>query len=71
VALISQNGNAYEEGLSDGWAPVRAYWEDRSEGNRESLRTFLSPETTLWQYTHGTAEGRAISPDSRLRSANS
>jgi pimeloyl-ACP methyl ester carboxylesterase len=63
VALISQNGNAYDEGLSDGWAPIRTYWEDRSAENRESLRTFLSPETTLWQYTHGTAEGRAICPD--------
>ncbi len=53
TAIISQNGNAYEEGLSDGWTPIRAYWEDPSEANRSALRAFLSPETTLWQYTHG------------------
>src|SRR6201996_4316357 len=53
TALITQNGNAYAEGLSDGWTPIRAYWEDRSAANREALRSFLAPETTLWQYTHG------------------
>ena len=63
AALISQNGNAYEEGLSDGWAPIRAYWEDRSPANREALRTFLAPETTLWQYTHGAPDPELISPD--------
>ena len=46
TAIISQNGNAYEEGLSDGWNPIRAYWEDASEANREALRAFLKPETT-------------------------
>lgn len=63
TAIISQNGNAYEEGLSDGWAPVRAYWEDRSPANREALRNFLAPETTVWQYTHGAADSSAVSPD--------
>ncbi|OIJ85773.1 alpha/beta hydrolase [Streptomyces sp. MUSC 14] len=63
AAIISQNGNAYEEGLSDGWAPIRAYWEDRSDANREALRTFLSPQTTVWQYTHGTADEASVSPD--------
>ncbi|MBB4928523.1 pimeloyl-ACP methyl ester carboxylesterase [Kitasatospora kifunensis] len=63
AAIISQNGNAYEEGLSDGWAPIRAYWEDRCEANREALRAFLAPETTLWQYTHGTADPASVSPD--------
>ncbi|MFI9272268.1 alpha/beta fold hydrolase [Kitasatospora sp. NPDC052896] len=63
AAIISQNGNAYEEGLSDGWAPIRAYWEDRSEANREALRAFLAPETTVWQYTHGTSDPEAVSPD--------
>ena len=63
TAIISQNGNAYEEGLSDGWAPIRAYWQDRSPANREALRTFLAPETTAWQYTHGTADPGTVSPD--------
>ncbi len=55
TAIISQNGNAYVEGLSDGWNPIRAYWQDPS-ANRNALRGFLSPETTLWQYTHGVAD---------------
>jgi pimeloyl-ACP methyl ester carboxylesterase len=63
TAIISQNGNAYEEGLSDGWNPIRAYWEDASPKNRDALRSFLAPETTVWQYTHGVADATAVSPD--------
>lgn len=63
TAIISQNGNAYEEGLSDGWNPIRAYWNDASQANRDALRAFLSPETTKWQYTHGVSDESAISPD--------
>jgi pimeloyl-ACP methyl ester carboxylesterase len=63
TAIISQNGNAYEEGLSEGWNPIRAYWQNPSEANRAALRTFLSPETTIWQYTHGVADGTRVSPD--------
>jgi pimeloyl-ACP methyl ester carboxylesterase len=63
TALISQNGNAYEEGLSDGWNPIRAYWRDSSQANRDALRAFLAPETTRWQYTHGASDAAAVSPD--------
>jgi pimeloyl-ACP methyl ester carboxylesterase len=63
TGIVSQNGNAYEEGLSDGWNPIRAYWEEPSQTNREALRAFLSPETTRWQYTHGVADATAVSPD--------
>ncbi|HEY1794569.1 MAG TPA: alpha/beta hydrolase [Stellaceae bacterium] len=63
TAIISQNGNAYTEGLSDGWKPIRAYWEDPSQANRDALRAFLAPETTIWQYTHGVPDATAISPD--------
>ena len=63
TAIISQNGNAYEEGLSDGWTPIRTYWEEPSKANRDALRAFLSPETTHWQYTHGVADPTAVSPD--------
>jgi pimeloyl-ACP methyl ester carboxylesterase len=63
TAIISQNGNAYEEGLSDGWNPIRAYWRDASQANREALRTFLMPETTVWQYTHGVPDPTTVSPD--------
>jgi pimeloyl-ACP methyl ester carboxylesterase len=62
-AIISQNGNAYEEGLSEGWNPIRAYWQDPSAQNRAALRAFLSPETTVWQYTHGVADTSLVSPD--------
>jgi pimeloyl-ACP methyl ester carboxylesterase len=63
AALISQNGNAYEEGLSEGWNPIRAYWEDASPAKREALRSFLTLETTVWQYTHGVPDPTAVSPD--------
>jgi pimeloyl-ACP methyl ester carboxylesterase len=63
AAIISQNGNAYEEGLSDGWTPFRAYWEDPSQANRNALRAFLTPETTRWQYTHGVSDPTMVSPD--------
>ena len=63
TAIISQNGNAYEEGLSDGWNPIRAYWQDASAANREALRQFLRPETTYWQYTHGVADTSRVAPD--------
>lgn len=63
TAIISQNGNAYEEGLSKGWDPIRAYWEVPSAANREALRAFLKPETTHWQYTHGVPDPTFVSPD--------
>jgi pimeloyl-ACP methyl ester carboxylesterase len=63
TAIISQNGNAYEEGLSDGWSPIRAYWQDASEANRRALREFLAPKTTYWQYTHGVSDISRVSPD--------
>ena len=63
TAIISQNGNAYEEGLGEGWNPIRAYWQDASEANRAALRAFLKPETTVWQYTHGVPDTSLVSPD--------
>jgi pimeloyl-ACP methyl ester carboxylesterase len=63
TGIISQNGNAYVEGLSDGWNPIRAYWEEASAANREALRGFLTPQTTQWQYTHGVLDPSHVSPD--------
>jgi pimeloyl-ACP methyl ester carboxylesterase len=63
TAIISQNGNAYEEGLSEGWNPIQAYWKDPSEKNRAALRAFLTPEATRWQYTHGVTDEATVSPD--------
>jgi pimeloyl-ACP methyl ester carboxylesterase len=63
TALVTQNGNAYLEGLSEGWNPIRAYWENNSQANRDALRPFLAPQTTVWQYTHGVPDPTAVSPD--------
>jgi len=63
TAIISQNGNAYTEGLSDGWNPIRAYWREPTQANRDGIRTLVQPETTVWQYTHGVADRSAVSPD--------
>jgi len=63
TAIITQNGNAYVEGLSEGWNPIRAYWENNSQANRDALRQFLAPDTTVWLYTHGVSDPTAVSPD--------
>jgi pimeloyl-ACP methyl ester carboxylesterase len=63
TAIISQNGNAYVEGLSDGWNPIHAYWQDPSPANRAALRSMLTPETAYWQYTQGVPDPSAVSPD--------
>jgi pimeloyl-ACP methyl ester carboxylesterase len=63
TALISQNGNAYLEGLSEGWNPIQTYWKEPSPENRAALRAFLKPEMTQWQYTHGVAQPERLSPD--------
>jgi pimeloyl-ACP methyl ester carboxylesterase len=63
TAIISQNGNAYEEGLSDAWSPIQAYWKEPSAANREAIRVMLDPQTTVWQYTHGVPDPTRVSPD--------
>jgi len=63
--LISQNGNAYLEGLGDAWAPVRAYWDDPTEANGEVIRdAILTPEGVKWQYLHGVSDPQQIAPES-------
>ncbi len=64
-AIVSQNGNAYLEGLSDAWAPIKAYWHEPTQANRDALRGFLAPQTTLFQYTHGVSNPVLVSPDGR------
>ena len=63
TAIISQNGNAYEEGLSDGWNPIERYWRNPSDENRNALRELLTPESIRWQYEHGVADSKRVSPD--------
>ena len=63
TAIISQNGNAYVEGLSSGWDPIRKYWEAPTDENRAALRGLLTPETTQWQYTHGVVDEERVAPE--------
>jgi pimeloyl-ACP methyl ester carboxylesterase len=64
TALVSQNGNAYLEGLGDAWAPIRKYWADPSAENREVIRGFLNLGATKWQYVHGVANPDSVAPES-------
>src|SRR5258707_2932060 len=63
TAIISQNGNAYKEGLSSGWNPIQKYWEEPSEANRAALRQFLTPESVKWQYLYGVADEARVAPE--------
>jgi pimeloyl-ACP methyl ester carboxylesterase len=63
TALVSQNGNAYEEGLSGGWNPIQRYWKEPTPENREALRDFLKPETTRFQYVHGVPDETKVAPE--------
>lgn len=64
TAIISQNGNAYEEGLSQGWNPIQKYWKEPTAENRTALREFLKPEATRWQYLHGVQDATLVAPES-------
>jgi pimeloyl-ACP methyl ester carboxylesterase len=63
TAIISQNGNAYEEGLSQGWNPIQKYWKDPTPANRAALRDFLTPDATRSQYLHGVADETLVAPE--------
>jgi pimeloyl-ACP methyl ester carboxylesterase len=64
TAIVSQNGNAYEDGLGDAWGPIRKYWAEPTEENREVLRqNILTLEGTRWQYTHGVQNSESVAPD--------
>jgi pimeloyl-ACP methyl ester carboxylesterase len=65
TAIVSQNGNAYEEGLADAWTPIRKYWAEPTAENRDVLRkNILTLEGTRWQYTHGVAHPESVPPES-------
>lgn len=64
TALVSQNGNAYEEGLGDAWAPIRAYWSNPTEANRKTIADeVLTLAGTRWQYEHGVADPQTVAPE--------
>lgn len=63
TAIVSQNGNAYEEGLSPGWEDMRRAWAEPTAANREALRRFNDPEVVKWQYTEGVRDPSLIAPE--------
>ena len=65
AAIVSQNGNAYQQGLGDAWAPIRKYWSEPSQENRDVIRqNILNFEGTRWQYTYGVADPESVAPES-------
>jgi pimeloyl-ACP methyl ester carboxylesterase len=64
AAIVSQNGNAYEEGLGDAWAPIQRYWREPTPANREAVRRELSPVGLRSQYTEGVPHPEMIGPES-------
>ena len=65
TAIVSQNGNAYEEGLGGAWGPIRKYWAEPTAENRDVIRkNVLTLEGTRWQYTHGVANPDSVPPES-------
>jgi pimeloyl-ACP methyl ester carboxylesterase len=66
TAIISQNGNAYEEGLSSAWNPIQKYWQTPTPENRAALRELLKPESVKWQYLRGVPDESVVAPESYL-----
>ena len=64
TAIINQNGNAYEEGLGKGWAPIKVLWANRNETTEKALLPAFTLEGLKWQYTHGTRNPENVNPDS-------
>jgi pimeloyl-ACP methyl ester carboxylesterase len=62
TAIVSQNGNAYLEGLGDAWDPIKQYWKEPTAEHRDALRGFLELDATEWQYTHGAPSDRRVDP---------
>ncbi|KAL9105659.1 MAG: hypothetical protein Q9227_009208 [Pyrenula ochraceoflavens] len=62
TALITQNGNAYTEGLGAFWDPLKKFWASGSEADREGIRSFMSLNVTESQYTTGTKDVSKLDP---------
>ena len=64
TAIVSQNGNAHEEGLGEeAWNPVQNYWRLPTQENRDALRAFLTLDSIRWQYTHGASDPARVAPE--------
>ncbi|WP_199027266.1 alpha/beta fold hydrolase [Ralstonia sp. ASV6] len=67
TAIVTQNGNGYEEGLGEGpWAPIKAYWANPDEAHRRELHALVSDEMTQWQYLNGVPDPTRVAPDGYL-----
>ena len=64
TAIFSQNGNAYEEGLGETWAPLKQYWNNETVENREMVRKLLGADGIRFQYFHGVPSPERIAPES-------
>lgn len=64
TGIVSQNGNAYEEGLSDGWNPIRQYWRQPTKENRDHLKAMTTKDSTQWQYLTGVSDTSLVAPES-------
>jgi pimeloyl-ACP methyl ester carboxylesterase len=64
TGIITQNGNAYEEGLSDAWGDMKKYWEEPTTANRDALRAMVKVDMTKWQYLHGVTDPSLVAPES-------
>jgi pimeloyl-ACP methyl ester carboxylesterase len=64
TAIVSQNGNAYQEGLGDAWDPIRRYWAEPTPEHRDALRSILTLEGTKFQYLHGVPDPQTVAPES-------
>ncbi len=65
-AMIVQNGNAYDEGLTAFWDPIKAYWAENTPARRTALHVLMQPATTKFQYVDGVSDPSRIDPDNWL-----
>lgn len=63
TAIVTQNGNAYEEGLSTGWNPIQRYWAEPTPEHRAAVGAFLTPDAIREQYTHGVSDTGVLAPE--------
>lgn len=66
TAIISQNGNAYVDGLSDGWSPIKKYWMEPTKENRDNLKAMTTLDATRWQYTEGVSDPTLVAPEAYM-----
>jgi pimeloyl-ACP methyl ester carboxylesterase len=64
TAIVSQNGNAYEEGFGAPWETLRKFWKDESDENREIVRKALGADGIRFQYLHGVSDPNLVAPES-------